>query len=90
MMQNLINSTNLASILGISNSTVNAWVSNGKISPVKKDSSYLYFDSNKSFMPHPNASAISRFVFSCILHLQDFFLKKFDVRIFSFRHNDTP
>ena len=46
MMQSLINSTNLASVLGVSNSTVNAWVANGKIFPIKKDKLYFYFDSN--------------------------------------------
>lgn len=44
-MQNLINSTNLASVLGVSNSTLNSWVISGKISPVKKDKLYMYFDS---------------------------------------------
>jgi len=51
MMQGLINSTNLASVLGVSNSTVNSWVAHGKIRPVKKDNSYLYFDS--TILPFP-------------------------------------
>lgn len=51
MTQDLINSTNLASVLGVSNSTVNSWVTQGKITPVKKDVSYLYFDSK--VLPFP-------------------------------------
>ena len=51
MMQTLINSTNLASVLGVSNATVHSWVCRGKIAPVKKDNSYLYFDSN--ILPFP-------------------------------------
>lgn len=35
-MQNLINSTNLATVLGVSNATVRKWINCGKISPVKK------------------------------------------------------
>lgn len=50
-MQSLINSTNLASVLGVSNSTVNSWVASGKISPLKKDKSYFYFDSR--ILPFP-------------------------------------
>lgn len=51
MTQDLINSTNLASVLGVSNSTVNSWVTQGKITPVKRDVSYLYFDSK--VLPFP-------------------------------------
>lgn len=50
-MQSLISSTNLASVLGVSNSTVYSWVSHGKIHPVKKDNSYFYFDS--AILPFP-------------------------------------
>ncbi|WP_296329287.1 DNA (cytosine-5-)-methyltransferase [uncultured Treponema sp.] len=50
-MQGLINSTNLASVLGVSNSTVTSWVAHGKIHPVKKDNSYFYFDS--TVLPFP-------------------------------------
>ena len=47
----LINSTNLASVLGVSNATVGAWIRTGKILPEKKDSVYSYFDSKK--LPFP-------------------------------------
>lgn len=47
----LINSTNLASVLGVSNATVGAWIETGKILPEKKDSTYSYFDSKK--LPFP-------------------------------------
>lgn len=47
----LINSTNLASVLGVSNATVGAWIKTGKILPEKKDSVYSYFDSKK--LPFP-------------------------------------
>ncbi len=47
----LINSTNLASVLGVSNATVGAWIKAGKIFPEKKDSTYSYFDSKK--LPFP-------------------------------------
>lgn len=50
-MQNLINSTNLATVLGVSNATVRKWINCGKISPVKKDNLYSYFDT--SFLPFP-------------------------------------
>lgn len=40
----LISSVNLASVLGVSNSTVNSWVSTGKIKPVKQDNNYQYFN----------------------------------------------
>ncbi len=40
----LISSVNLASVLGVSNSTVNTWVSSGRIKPVKKDTNYQYFN----------------------------------------------
>lgn len=40
----LINSVNLASVLGVSNSTVNTWVAEGRINPVKTDKSYSYFE----------------------------------------------
>ena len=53
----LINSTNLASVLGVSNSTVNAWVAQGKITPVKKDVSYLYFDSK--ILPFPEVKKMN-------------------------------
>ncbi|MBQ1949286.1 MAG: hypothetical protein II367_03915 [Treponema sp.] len=43
-MQSLINSTNLATVLGVSNATVRKWINCGKISPIKKDSLYSYFD----------------------------------------------
>ena len=39
-----INSTNLASVLGVSNTTVNSWVKSGKIVPLKSDNTYSYFD----------------------------------------------
>ena len=51
MMQELINSTNLASVLGVSNSTVRTWIACGKISPVKKDNEYSYFD--PKILPFP-------------------------------------
>ncbi len=44
MQPYLINSVNLASVLGVSNSTVDYWVAEGKINPVKSDNSYSYFD----------------------------------------------
>lgn len=47
MNTQLINSTNLASVLGVSNATVGSWIKTGKIFPVKKDNSYSYFDSEK-------------------------------------------
>lgn len=40
----LISSVNLASVLGVSNSTVNNWVLAGKIKPVKQDNNYQYFN----------------------------------------------
>lgn len=43
----LINSTNLASVLGVSNATVGAWIKTGKIHPEKQDSIYSYFDLKK-------------------------------------------
>ena len=51
MTHGLISSTNLASVLGVSNATVNAWVTSKKIVPVKKDKSYSYFDS--ATLPFP-------------------------------------
>ncbi len=39
----LINSVNLASVLGVSNSTINSWIAAGKIKPVKTDKKYKYF-----------------------------------------------
>lgn len=47
----LINSTNLASVLGVSNATVGAWIKTGKIHPEKQDSIYSYFDLKK--LPFP-------------------------------------
>lgn len=44
MKSSLISSVNLASVLGVSNSTVNTWVTSGKIKPVKHDSNYQYFN----------------------------------------------
>ncbi len=43
MIDGLINSVNLASVLGVSNSTVDTWVERGKIKPQKKDKHYFYF-----------------------------------------------
>lgn len=57
-MQNLINSTNLASVLGVSNATVNAWVARGRITPIKKDKSYLYF--NTEVLPFPELKAMNK------------------------------
>lgn len=47
----VINSVNLASVLGISNATVHAWVASRKIVPVKKDERYYYFDTEKLAIP---------------------------------------
>ena len=55
----LINSTNLASVLGVSNATVGAWIKAGKIFPEKKDSTYSYFDSKK--LPFPELKMIDPF-----------------------------
>lgn len=57
MTNALINSTNLASVLGVSNATVRSWISCGKISPVKKDSSYSYFD--PAILPFPELKQMS-------------------------------
>lgn len=57
MMQGLINSTNLASVLGVSNSTVSSWIACGKISPVKKDDSYSYFD--PKILPFPEVKEMN-------------------------------
>lgn len=54
----LINSANLASVLGVSNATVSAWVASGKITPVKKDKSYLYFDQN--VLPFPELKEMGK------------------------------
>ncbi len=43
-MKALINSVNLASILGVSNATVNSWINCGRIKPVLSDSKYQYFN----------------------------------------------
>ena len=47
----VINSVNLASVLGISNATVHAWVSSRKLVPGKKDERYYYFDTEKLAIP---------------------------------------
>ncbi|MDE7141110.1 MAG: DNA (cytosine-5-)-methyltransferase, partial [Treponemataceae bacterium] len=47
----VINSVNLASVLGISNATVHAWVASRKIVPIKKDERYYYFDTEKLAIP---------------------------------------
>ena len=57
MTNALINSTNLASVLGVSNATVRSWISCGKISPVKKDNSYSYFD--PAILPFPELKQMS-------------------------------
>ena len=57
MTNALINSTNLASVLGVSNATVRSWISCGKISPVKKDTSYSYFD--PAILPFPELKQMS-------------------------------
>lgn len=52
----MINSVNLASVLGVSNATVNSWVLSGKISPVKTDANYQYF--NFSALNFPNTKSM--------------------------------
>ncbi|MBO7595728.1 MAG: DNA (cytosine-5-)-methyltransferase [Bacteroidales bacterium] len=54
----IINSTNLASVLVVSNSTVDSWVKCGKISPLKSDNSYSYFDLHK--LPFPEIQQMSQ------------------------------
>ena len=44
MISNLISTINFASILGVSNATVNAWIKEKKISIVKEDKNYEYLD----------------------------------------------
>lgn len=53
----LINSTNLASVLGVSNATVGSWIKAGKIFPVKKDKLYSYFESSK--LPFPETKMMN-------------------------------
>ena len=43
-MNAVINSVNLASILGVSNATVAGWVNCGRIKPVSTDDNYQYFN----------------------------------------------
>lgn len=40
----LINDVNLASVLGVSNATIDSWIKIGRIKPLKKDRRYQYFD----------------------------------------------
>lgn len=40
----LISSVNLASVLGVSNATVDSWVLTGKIKPIKQENNQLFFD----------------------------------------------
>ncbi|MCQ2588747.1 MAG: DNA (cytosine-5-)-methyltransferase [Treponema sp.] len=53
----LINSVNLASVLGVSNSTVNSWITTGKIKPVKQENGYQYF--NFSSLNFPDTLSMS-------------------------------
>ena len=59
MMNAVISSVNLASVLGVSNATVHSWVACGRIKPISFDKNYQYFNFETLDFPDTKSMAHS-------------------------------